>query len=76
MKVKLTFNLPDEESEFQDAINGNAYKAVIWEIDQYLRSELKHANLPDDIGEKVLEIRKELHSILEDHSINMDQIWQ
>ena len=76
MKAKLTFNLPDEESEFQDAINGNAYKAVIWEIDQYLRSELKHAELPEDVHDKVQLIRDELHEIIQDHSISMEKIWQ
>jgi hypothetical protein len=76
MKAKLTFNLPDEESEFHDAINGNAYKAVIWELDQFLRSQLKHQEMPDEVSVKVLEIRKELHSILQDHLITMDQIWQ
>lgn len=76
MKAKLTFNLPDEESEFQDAINGNAYKAVIWELDQFLRSQLKHQEMPDEVSVKVLQIRDELHSILQDHSITMDQIWQ
>lgn len=76
MKAKITFNLPDEESEFQDAINGNAYKAVIWELDQYLRSQLKHNDLSEDVGEKVLEIRDELHSIIDTHSLSMNQIWQ
>jgi hypothetical protein len=76
MKAKLTFNLPDEESEFQDAINGNAYKAVIWEIDQYLRSELKHAELPEDVYDKVQLIRDELHEIIQDNSISMEKIWQ
>jgi hypothetical protein len=76
MKAKLTFNLPDEEEEFNDAINGNAYKAVIWELDQYLRSQLKHLDLSEDVGEKVLEIRDELRSIIDTHSLSMNQIWQ
>lgn len=76
MKAKITFNLPDEETEFRDAINGNSYKAVIWELDQYLRSQLKHHDLSEEVGEKVLEIRDELRSILDTHSITMDQIWQ
>jgi hypothetical protein len=76
MKAKLTFNLPHEEEEFNDAINGNAYKAVIWELDQYLRSELKHSELPEDVHDKVLQIREELHEIIQDHSISMEKIWQ
>lgn len=76
MKAKLNFNLPDEQIEFNDAINGNAYKTVIWELDQFLRSQLKHQDMPDEVSVKVLQIRDELHSIIQDHSITMDQIWQ
>jgi hypothetical protein len=76
MKAKITFNLPDEESEFKDAINGNAYKAVIWEIDQYLRSQLKHEEMSDETSERVLQIRHELHSIIQSHHLTMDQIWE
>jgi hypothetical protein len=76
MKAKLTFELPEEQEEFNDAVNGNAFKAVIWELDQYLRSQLKHLDLSEDVGEKVLEIRDELRSIIDTHSLSMNQIWQ
>lgn len=76
MKAKLTFNLPDEELEFNAAINGNVYRSVIWRIDQYLRSQLKHEEMTDEVSAKVLQIRDELHTIIEDCSISMDQIWQ
>lgn len=76
MTAKLTFNLPSDEVEFQDAINGNRYRAVIWEMDQYLRSQLKHQELTDEVQEKVQEIRDELHSIIDSHWLNKEQIWQ
>ena len=76
MKAQLTFKIPEDQEEFNDAINGNAYKAVIWELDQYLRSQLKHHDLSTEVGEKVLEIRDELRSIIDTHSLSMNQIWQ
>ena len=69
MKAKLTFNLPEEQEEFNDAINGNAFKAVIWELDQWMRSQIKHGDLADDVHEKVQEIRDQLHSILDDNNV-------
>ena len=69
MKAKLTFELPEEQEEFNDAVNGNAFKAVIWELDQYMRSQLKHGDLPDDVHDKVQEIRDQLHSILNDNKV-------
>jgi molecular chaperone GrpE (heat shock protein) len=69
MKAQLTFNLPEEQEEFNDAINGNAFKAVIWELDQWMRSQLKHEDLPDNVHDKVQEIRDQLHSILNDNNV-------
>jgi molecular chaperone GrpE (heat shock protein) len=69
MKAILKFDLPEEQEEFNDAVNGNAFKAVIWELDQWMRSQLKHGDLPDDVHEKVQEIRDQLHSILNDNNV-------
>jgi hypothetical protein len=69
MKAKLIFNLPEEQEEFNDAVNGSAFKTSIWELDQYMRSQLKHGDLPDDVHDKVQEIRDQLHSILDDNKV-------
>ena len=69
MKAKLTFELPEEQEEFNDAVNGSAFKHVIWELDQYMRSQLKHGDLADDVHDKVQEIRDQLHSILDDNKV-------
>ena len=69
MKARLTFELPEEQEEFNDAVNGSAFKTAIWELDQYMRSQLKHGDLPDDVHEKVQEIRDQLHSILDDNKV-------
>jgi molecular chaperone GrpE (heat shock protein) len=69
MKAILKFDLPEEQEEFNDAVNGNAFKAVIWELDQWMRSQLKHEDLPDDVHDKVQEIRDQLHSILDDNNV-------
>jgi hypothetical protein len=72
MKAKLIFNLPQEQEEFNDAINGSAFKAVIWQIDMYLRSQLKHGELPESEYDKVQEIRDELHSIMNEHNVSYE----
>ena len=69
MKAKLIFNLPEEQEEFNDAVNGTAFKSVVWELDQYMRSQLKHGDLADDVHDKVQEIRDQLHSILNDNNV-------
>ena len=72
MKAKLTFNLPEEQEEFNDAVNGNAFKAVIWELDQWMRSQLKHGDLADDVHEKVQEIRDYLWELMTDNKVSYE----
>lgn len=38
----LRFTLPDEQAEFDAARQGSEAKRILWDIDQRLRSLLKH----------------------------------
>jgi hypothetical protein len=42
----LTYTLPDEQSDFDAAREGQAARSLIWAIDQHCRSVMKHGN-PD-----------------------------
>jgi hypothetical protein len=54
----LTFNLPDEQYEFDAAINGRKALLCLWEIDQKLRSLLKHGEPSDETARLAEEIRQ------------------
>lgn len=69
MKAKLTFNIPDEQEEFKAALDGASLSCALHDIDQYLRSQLKHYDLSDEVANKVQEIRDELHSILSNYNL-------
>lgn len=43
----LTFALPEDEDAFSDALNGERWRAMVWELDQSLRSIVKHND--DDV---------------------------
>jgi hypothetical protein len=45
MKAILKYNLPDEQTEFEDATNGTKWKLSMWELDQWLRAQYKY--MPD-----------------------------
>ena len=56
----LRFKLPDEQAEYDAARTGMAARAVLWDIDQRLRSLLKHgeptvaeAKLAEEIREMI-----------------------
>lgn len=40
----LRFRLPEEQSEFDAAIQGRAAKSTLWDIDRECRSLLKHGD--------------------------------
>jgi len=48
-KATLTFSLPEEQSEFETAIQGRQARSALWDIDQACRSLLKHGEpTPDE----------------------------
>ena len=54
----LRFKLPDEQGDFTAAINGRKAFVCLWEIDQKLRSLLKHGEPSGETGRLAEEIRQ------------------
>jgi hypothetical protein len=73
MKAILEFYLPEENDDFQAAINGHKYKCAHWELDQLLRSEMKYKELSEDTYKAFEFCRKELRKILEQDNLFIDQ---
>lgn len=73
MKAILEFNLPDDEAEFELANKGAKMHYVLWQIDQWLRSNTKHA--PDNMNEHTyqayVECREKLHQILNENGVDL-----
>lgn len=42
MKATLRFTLPEEQAEFNDAVNGGKWKLVLQELDDDLRTSIKY----------------------------------
>jgi hypothetical protein len=73
MKAVLEFDLPEDNSDFQAAINGNNYKNAIWDFDQLLRAEMKHKELSDDTYQAYKYCRDELRKILAEDNLFIEQ---
>jgi hypothetical protein len=72
MKATLTFNLPEEQSEFNDAVKGTDYLYALNKIREYLRSELKYNENLTETERKTLEkVREEFNGILTDNEIKL-----
>ena len=46
-KVTITFNLPEETSEYKIASKAGDMHSVIWEFTQFLRGKVKHGTDED-----------------------------
>ena len=56
-KATLSFDLPEEQAEFTAAIEGQAARSLIWDIDQHCRGLIKHGDLPEELDRHLQEIR-------------------
>lgn len=57
-KVTIEFNLPDEQPDFDAATHGREALSILWDIDQRLRSLLKHGEPTDEQAKLAEEIRE------------------
>jgi hypothetical protein len=69
----LEFNLPEENDDFQAALNGHNYKSAIWYFDQLLRSEMKYKELSNETYKAFEWCRIELRKILEQDNLFIEQ---
>ena len=56
----LTFQLPDERHEHEDAVRGGEFRSALWDVEQRLRATLKHDDTLDIPTRKLLEELREL----------------
>jgi len=73
MEAILKYNLPDDQLDFDLAVNGGKWSLAMWEIDQWLRSETKHATdgMSDDTYNALVNTRDKLHEILQENSLKL-----
>lgn len=63
----LRFTLPEEESEFKTSQQGREAKSALWDIDQRLRSLVKHGEPTEEEQRLAEEIRAMIpYEMLED----------
>jgi len=72
-KIILEFDSVEEAQDARDAIDGWKWKHSIWELDQWLRNEVKHNdNLSEETYKAYDCIREEIREILNDNGLNIE----
>ena len=73
MKAILEFNLPEEQTEHLTAVKALDYKYVVSEMDEYLRSQIKYQELPEEVDKALQAARENLHQLCNDNNINIHE---
>lgn len=71
MVATLTFNLPEEDEQFRVAQDGWKWKSALSDMDEFLRTKLKHGNPYRSVDEALSAARQHLHDNLNGHSIDI-----
>ena len=78
MKGTLEFNLDDsaDMEAYLRAVKSTKLVICLWDMDQYLRGEIKHApdSMPDEVYKTLQETRDKLREIMSEHSIDLDEL--
>jgi hypothetical protein len=74
MKATIEYNLPDDQIEFDLATSASKMHSVLWDLDQWLRGNTKHA--PDSTHEEAIKAyykcRDHLRELMSDNNLNFD----
>jgi hypothetical protein len=75
MEGILKFALPEEENEFDLAVNAMKWALVAWELDQKLRGWLKYGYAEFESVDQTLEVvRKVLGELMEERGLDFYMI--
>ena len=75
MKATLEYNLPEEQGDFELAVNGSKAHVALWEMDQWLRAQYKYmpdAEYSDDKYNTFEKCRERLREIIFDNNLKLD----
>ena len=72
MKVKMIYNLPEDQEDFLLAANSVRMHSILWDLNQWLRSEIKYK---EDVNQSkhdtLQECREKLFELLRDNNIEL-----
>ncbi len=73
MKARLTFNLPEDQAEFDFAVQGSKMYLALWDISQEIRTLWKYEELSEEEWNMVERIRDKFYEILNDNHIELNK---
>jgi hypothetical protein len=73
MEAILKFNLPDDQEDFNIALDGSKWALSMWELNNWLRSQIKHPpeGMSDDTYKAFEDARDQLYEILNENQLRL-----
>ena len=72
MRAILQYNLPDDQHEYEVAVQAPRVQSFLWDFSQQLRSWYKYHNDFKDANDALDQIREEFYRLLNEHQVNID----
>ena len=61
-KITVTYDLPDERPEFEEACDAGNFRSIIRDLDNWLRSEIKHQD-----KDEFQPVRDKLYQLIDEY---------
>ena len=71
-RATFSFNLPDEQNEYEIMSQASKMQSFLWDFSQQLRSWRKYHNDFKDSSDALSKITDEFYKLLTAHQINID----
>lgn len=71
MRYALTLTSTDA-TEIRDGLDGWRWRALVRDLDEWLRSQVKYAELPEAEAKAAAAIRAQIHLLLEEEGLALE----
>lgn len=71
-KVTVEYNLPDEQHDYEVAMQASRVQSFLWDFSQQLRSWYKYHNDFKDGNDALSKIRDEFYRLLNENNVDID----
>jgi len=67
----LRFQLPEEQFEFETAVDAAKWYHVAVDVDEYLRQQIKYKSLSSDVFKALQDVRTMLHETVTEEGLQL-----
>ena len=72
MKAILQFELPEEVNEHKRAVQAPDVLSVVYDLDRWLRNEIKYGQRPEEEERALQRCRDKLWDLIDDNNVDLD----